>query len=442
MDITNDIKIRLKFASSKAENAYIEDCSNNLSFQATFAVSLALVLYLLFSILDVFIVPDYLYQIWAIRAFVVILLSFIILLIRSKYFIRYNQAILIASALICTGGLFYMYAIIPPSSEGRYYVALLLIIPWMYVSLGLRINNAFILNVLLLVIYNFGMVSIKEYPIEIIINNNYFLLGSTFMAIIGGYIIERNKRITYLQTLNLISLREKADAANNAKTQFYNNMSHELRTPLNIMIGYSDLLGETLSEDINKGQLASLRAIQTSGNHLLNLIDDILDLSKIESGKLDLHIQKFPLTAFVEQLRLSSLPLASQNDNNLIINAPSCNIDLNTDNTKLIQILLNLISNACKFTKKGNITIDVFEKLNHIIFKIRDTGIGMTESQLNNIFVEFRQADTSISGTFGGTGLGLTISKKLAILLGGDISVASSQEQGSEFTVRVLKNIE
>jgi len=441
MDTTNDRKFRLKFSSSEIENAYLDDCSKNLAFQATFGVSLALVLYILFGILDVFIVPDYLNQIWTIRAYVVFSLSLIIIFIHSKYFIKFNQEILIVSALVCIGGLLYMLALIPTSSEGRYYAALMLVIPWMYVALGLRINNAFILNILLLVIYNFEMKSIKDYPIEIIINNNYFLLGSSFMAIIAGYIHERNKRITYLQSLNLIYLKEKADAANKAKTQFYNNMSHELRTPLNIIIGYSELLSLDLPKDINKGQRAAIRAIQSSGDHLLNLINDVLDLSKIESGKLDLHIQQFTLTTFLDQLNITSLPLAQQNDNNLIVNAPSCTIELNTDNTKLMQILLNLISNACKFTKKGNITIDVIEKLKFIIFKIRDTGVGMTESQLQNIFHEFRQADTSISGTFGGTGLGLTISKKLAILLGGDISVTSSPDQGSEFTVKVLKSI-
>ena len=441
MDVNNNKNIRLKFLSAETENAYIDECSKNLSFQAIFGVSLALVLFILFGLLDVFIVPDYLYQIWTIRAFVVFCFGLSILFIRSKHFIKFNQEILIASALICMGGLLYMYALISPSSEGRYYVALMLVIPWMYLVLGLRINNAFILNVLLLVIYNSGMIFVRNYPIEIIINNNYFLLGSTFMAIIGGYIIERNKRITYLQALNLISLKEKADAANKAKTQFYNNMSHELRTPLNIIIGYSDLLVQDLPKNINNGQHASILAIQASGNHLLNLINDILDLSKIESGMDDLHIQEFTLAAFIEQLNMTSLPLALQNDNNFTINAPTCTIDLKTDNTKLMQILLNLISNACKFTKKGNVTIDVIDDLKHITFKIRDTGIGMTECQLKNIFVEFRQADTSVSGTFGGTGLGLTISKKLAILLGGDISVTSSPEQGSEFIVKVLKNI-
>lgn len=441
MDATNGIKIRLKFASSDTENAYLDDCSKKLAFEATFGVILALVLYILFSVLDIFIVPDYLNQIWTIRAVVVFIFILVIFFIHSKHFIKFNQEILIVSAIACMGGLLYMFALIPPSSEGRYYVALMLVIPWMYLTLGLKINNAFVLNILLLGIYNYEMISIKDYPIEIIINNNYFLVGSSFMAIIAGYIHERNKRITYLQSLNLIYLKDKADSANKQKTQFYNNMSHELRTPLNIILGYSELLSEDLPKDNNKGQHASIRAIQSSGNHLLNLINDILDLSKIESGKLDLHVQLFSLAAFVDELNTSSLPLALQNDNNLIVNAPSSTINLNTDNTKLLQILLNLISNACKFTKKGDITIDIIEKLKFVIFKIRDTGVGMTESQLQNIFYEFRQADTSISGTFGGTGLGLTISKKLAILLGGDISVTSSPDQGSEFIVKVLKNI-
>lgn len=442
MNTNNEIKFGLKFSSSEIENSYIENCSKNLSFQATFGVSLALVLYVLFGGLDFLIVPEYLNQIWLIRACVIFSLGLIVVFIHSKYFIKYNQETLIISALICAGGLLSMYALISPSSEGRYYVALLLVIPWMYVMLGLRVKNSFIINILIILLYNYEIIIIKDYPIEIIINNNYFIFGSSLMALISGYIHERNKRIAYLQWLNLIYLKDKAEGANKAKSKFYNNMSHELKTPLNIIIGYCNLLNKDLPEGIKKGQRAGIQAMQISGNHLLNLINDVLDLSKIESGQHDLHVVKFSLTKFVDQLNAASLVLAQKKDNLFIINEPSYAIELNTDITKLMQILFNLINNACKFTKNGSITIDVIERLNFIIFKVRDTGAGMSESQLENIFSEFQQANTSISGTFGGTGLGLTISKKLAILLGGDIFVTSSPDQGSEFTVHVLKDIQ
>lgn len=427
--------LKLQFEDPEIEKAYLLEYAEGLSTQAYIGISMACILYLLFAFLDLYIVPDHSSYFLTIRIIVTVVLLFVLVAISSKYFIKYNQLILTIAALAGMGGLFFMFPVISPIAESRYYVGLMLVIPLLYVSVCLRTVNAFYLNIFLLLTYNFEMAYFKDYPAYIFINNNFFLLGVSFISFNGGYLIESKRRIAFQQARTLIALKEKADAANKAKSQFFSNMSHELRTPLNAIVGYSELLlNETYQEkstDLNKG----LQAIESSANHLQELINDILDLAKIEAGKAELHIDDVSISNLLDQLKTTAMPLALKNKNNLIVNMPNTSITIKADNLKLMQILLNLISNACKFTKQGDITVNVLEKDAHIIFSVQDTGVGMTKEQADKIFQEFQQADTSITGSYGGTGLGLTISKQLATLMGGEISVTSEKGKGSVFTV-------
>src|SRR5207253_1564137 len=216
---------------------------------------------------------------------------------------------------------------------------------------------------------------------------------------------------------------EQADSANRAKSVFLANMSHELRTPLNAIIGYSELLQEQAQEQGIADFAEHLNKIQDAGQHLLSLISDILDLSKIEAGKLELYLEDVPLPALIEEVRSIVGPLAAKNSNRLHIECPSDIGALHTDRTKLKQCLLNLLSNATKFTSNGAISLELKRQGPAASFVIRDTGLGMTPEQLSKLFQSFVQADASTTKRYGGTGLGLAITKRFCQALGGDVSV-------------------
>ena len=248
---------------------------------------------------------------------------------------------------------------------------------------------------------------------------------------------ELNKTITELDVA-----REKANAANQTKSQFLANMSHELRTPLNAIIGLTEMLKEDAADDGLDDFEEPLDRVFNAGKHLLTLINDVLDLSKIEAGRVELFNETFELKQILDDVIKTSLPLAQKNENELIIDYKT-EIDFVTaDQTRVKQVVLNLISNACKFTEKGKITVGVNKILREggdlISIDVSDTGIGMSDEQMSRLFNSFVQADSSTTRKYGGTGLGLTISKQLAKLMGGDVVVNSELGKGTTFTATFL----
>jgi signal transduction histidine kinase/DNA-binding response OmpR family regulator/HAMP domain-containing protein len=232
---------------------------------------------------------------------------------------------------------------------------------------------------------------------------------------------------------------EQADAANRAKSVFLANMSHELRTPLNAIIGYSEMLHEQAKDDGLTDFTEDLNKIQEAGRHLLNLISDILDLSKIEAGKLEVYLEDVDMPELVEEIRAIVGPLTAKNSNRLEIHCPLDIGVFHTDRTKLKQCVLNLLSNASKFTSNGVVSLDLKrtgrESQAPMSFVIRDSGIGMTPEQLAKLFQSFAQADASTTKKYGGTGLGLAITKHFCETLGGNVSVQSVPGKGSTFTI-------
>ena len=227
--------------------------------------------------------------------------------------------------------------------------------------------------------------------------------------------------------------------ANQAKSAFLAKMSHELRTPMNAIIGYSEILLEDAEDDEDEATADDLNKILSAARHLLGLINDVLDLSKIEAGRMDLFVEEQSVTGLVEQVYSTVAPLVAQKANAFIVDCPDDAGVIRVDATKLRQILLNLISNAAKFTDKGKITLKV-ERTDpgtesRIKFSVTDTGIGMTADQCEHIFEAFSQAEASTSSRFGGTGLGLAISRQFAQLMEGDIVVTSKPGEGSAFVV-------
>ena len=232
--------------------------------------------------------------------------------------------------------------------------------------------------------------------------------------------------------------RDQAMAASQTKSAFLANMSHELRTPLNAIIGYSEILQEDAADNDDKGSIEDLQKIESAGRHLLGLINNILDLSKIEAGKMDVYIEEIDIQALVQEALSIVKPLADKSENAIEVICPADIGSFRSDQTKVKQCLLNLISNANKFTIKGALTLTVArEGGSQVSFRVSDTGIGMTEEQLGRLFEAFSQADASTTKRFGGTGLGLAITKHFCTMLGGDVTVESTFGKGSTFIIRL-----
>jgi signal transduction histidine kinase len=240
---------------------------------------------------------------------------------------------------------------------------------------------------------------------------------------------------------DLLNAKVSAEASNQAKSAFLANMSHELRTPLNAIIGYSEMLEEDAQMLSNNEAVSDLKRIQSAGRHLLSLVSDILDLSKIEAGKLEINLEMVEVSSIIDSVLQTIQPLARKNGNHFCVDRNCWVGVIQADPTKFYQSLLNLLSNACKFTENGTITLSVRAKReaerDWICWHVQDTGIGIAEEGMKKLFQAFSQIDSSATRRHGGTGLGLAISQRLCRLMGGFITVESIHGSGTTFTIHM-----
>ncbi|HFD31188.1 MAG TPA: sensor histidine kinase [Gammaproteobacteria bacterium] len=262
------------------------------------------------------------------------------------------------------------------------------------------------------------------------------------MKLIGAWVSSALER-RFAQE-DLLVAKNEAEAASRTKSSFLANMSHELRTPLNAIIGYSELIKEEASFNNHHMYDQDLHKVNSSALHLLALIDDILDLSKIEAGKMEFYMEEFPVEKLVSEVASTVTPLMGKNNNKFSVNVDTDLGVMYSDRMKMKQVLLNLLSNASKFTEEGEIVLDVrFNeksmdengKPTEILFTVKDTGIGISDEQISKIFEAFAQAEASTTSKYGGTGLGLAISRQICQLMGGDIFAKGAIGQGTSFIV-------
>jgi signal transduction histidine kinase/CheY-like chemotaxis protein len=239
--------------------------------------------------------------------------------------------------------------------------------------------------------------------------------------------------------------KEASEIANRTKSLFLANMSHELRTPLNAIVGYSEMLQEEAAEQSLVSFGSDLGKINASGRHLLALINDILDLSKIEAGKMELYLESFDLNALIDEVASTIKPMVEGNFNTLHIERAEALGSMRADQVKVRQALFNLLSNAAKFTKEGTITLEAtrqsMDDSEWIVFKITDTGIGLSRDKILRLFQDFTQADASTTRKFGGTGLGLALTRRFCQMMGGDVTVRSVPGEGSTFTIMLPADV-
>ena len=260
--------------------------------------------------------------------------------------------------------------------------------------------------------------------------------------------LQRNSVLLEERTHQLELARDAAESANSSKSQFLANMSHELRTPLNAIIGYSEMLQEECEDlgDPVVRLVPDLKQIHASGKHLLALVNDILDLSKIESGKMELYLEPVDVCSVVADVATTVQPLVDKNGNSLEVRCPADTGAMRADLTKIRQSLFNLLSNAAKFTRGSKIVLEGWRErigsADWVTFRVIDSGIGMTPDQVERLFRPFTQADASTSRQYGGTGLGLTITRRFCQMMGGDVTVQSTPGKGSIFTIHLPADVQ
>lgn len=442
-------RLSLRFANRNFEQRFLRSHLASSLPVIRLALLFGALIYALFGILDALIFSESLYRIWFIRyAIGLPVIIGALWLTYSRHFPRFAQPILALSIMGTGGSILAMTAVAPAPGNDLYYAGLIIVVIYCSSVMRLHFIHSLLVSIFLVAAYQFTAITINPIPKNILINNDFFLVFAVLMGAMTNYVHEYYLRMSYMSTRLVMlekakseGLLRKADSANTAKTQFLANMSHELRTPLNAIIGYSEMLKDEMEDVGQEDIIPDLDKIHIAGKHLLGLINEVLDLSKVEAGKMELYLETVEVESIVGDVVATVTPLIDKNDNSLSVHCPETVGSTHTDVTKLRQMLLNLLSNASKFTEKGTITLTAAREEREgdawLTLAVQDSGIGMSPDQVGKVFEAFQQAEASTTRKYGGTGLGLAISRKFCQLMGGDITVTSEPGQGSCFTIEV-----
>jgi signal transduction histidine kinase/AmiR/NasT family two-component response regulator len=434
-------ELRLRFREPAVEAVFTRDTFvQSINFIRAYLLA-GLALYASFGLLDEAVGGQVTRLLWAIRYGVVCpILVGIFALTFLKSFPRVGQPALAAS-MIATGlGVVAMTAIMPPPFNSLYYAGVTMVVIYCGALIRLKWLYSALIALLLVGSYQASALWLNPIPLQMLISNDFFLGMATLVGLFSGFIQELYIRRAYAGRKGADQAREFADAANAAKSEFLATMSHEIRTPLNGVLGMVQAMA---NEPLSGPQLERLSVIGQSGEMLLTILNDILDLSKIEAGKLDLDEADFDLESLALGLRSTFAPLAEGKGLSFVFEvADEAAGTWRGDSLRVRQILHNLIANAVKFTAAGSVEVRVslaeaWGAERGLAFAVSDTGIGMSPDQIERLFDKFVQADSSTTRRYGGTGLGLSICRQLCRAMGGEIGVESQMGQGSRFTLEL-----
>ena len=435
--------ITLIFDDPQLETEYTNQNYKSFLLQARIAFLIGATLYPIFGILDSWFVPEEdLLTVWIWRLSFLGLGVAIFLLNFTKVFKHFYFLAMAIIGFIAAAGLIVIYTYLPAETLAYYYPALILVVFWTYNFTGTRFIYALIIDIAVLISYNL-LAYQMDHPLSIILAHDIFLFSANIVAGSVGYLTEYNRRKLFFTNQLLQEeknshhhARKNAESSNQAKSMFLANMSHEIRTPMNGVLGMIQVLrGTPLKED----QKLYLEILDSSSNHLLLLIDDLLDISKIESGKMVLDIDSFETFGWITDIQNLIEPIF-ENKETLFTTKVSENLPayLEGDAARLLQIVVNLLNNAAKFTHDGEVKLAIggeFIKENqfNLHITVKDTGVGIADDKLEHVFEAFHQLETDRT-TNNGVGLGLAICKRLTDIMDGNLQVASKLGKGSCFT--------
>lgn len=464
-------RVTLSFPDER-EEVFLQKYFSDSLRQFRVAFVLVIALYGVFGFLDSVMVPDYKSQFYLIRFGIVIpFLSFVLLLSFTEIFRKIWQLLLFVSFILAGGGIAVMTVLIPENYS--YYAGMMLIFSAGYFFIKLRFFLATMAGWITLAIYNTGAIFFSIAEPEIILNNNFFYISANLIGMFAAYYIEYYARRDFylnqqldkqkleveainrnLETMvdertkelhqrnvQLTEAKERAEQSDKLKSAFLANMSHEIRTPMNGIIGFANLLLEAEDEEELKEYVD---VINENGKHLLSIINDIIDISKVEAGMLELKKEEFSVVALLDEIHRFF-----KSDKNVVekslrlgkkINLPDGFDPINSDRTRLKQILINLMTNATKYTDEGFVEFGCNLEDGDLVFYVKDSGMGMDEDQQNYVFERFMQVTTGHTPQQEGTGLGLAISKAYVKLFGGNIWLKSKPGEGSVFYFNIPLN--
>ena len=429
-------RLTLAFRDPALEREFQRDYFEKSLWHARGALALVTVMYAAFGVLDSWIVPDIKEIAWVIRYAVVLPISLALLAFSfTPAFQRWMQPSLAGLYLIGSSGIVLMIALAERPGSDLYYAGLLLAMMFGFTVLRLQFARAMWTTLVIGFLYEASAIWLKDMPLPILVNNNFFFLSGLILGALGGYNIEIHIRRDFLQRREIEEKGRALEVANRHKSEFLANMSHELRTPLNAIIGFSEVLRERLFGELNDKQAEYATDIHASGQHLLSLINDILDLSKVEAGRMELDLASFHLPQALGNAMVLVRERAMRRGVRLELKVDEGLVEYQGDERKFKQIMLNLLSNAVKFTSEGGqVSVEARRCDGEIRIAVRDTGAGIALKDQAVLFEAFRQVGPDRARRSEGTGLGLALTRRLVELHGGAIRVESEPGKGSCFS--------